>query len=132
MVAAYDNMFLKYEFEDDDCSGDLGLVKFWPQHSSLQGEKQVYNGDAMGPPSVTPLRRPLVTGGKNSSEQVNVKVETGKAVMVAGDPLAPVPEGVESVILPVQVIVYGQPECSVKCMPACLLPNGQIAVRPIG
>jgi hypothetical protein len=128
LTAMYDNVALRYEFRDDDCQGDLGLIKFWPQHASLQGAGQVYNADAMGPASVVPLRRQILTGGKASEETINVVFTSGKEVRVEQDPLQPIPAGLAAIVMPLQIIAYGSPECAVRCMPACVTADGRIQV----
>jgi hypothetical protein len=134
--AVYDNIFAKYFYPSMECSGDLGLIKYFTMPTAKAGGgggdgngQIVTTGQPTGgPSSLFPLRRTLVTGSQVKQDQIQIQLSNGQQLNVEGAGAFPIPPDVTSIAVPILVTAYGYPDCAPKCMPACVTPRGEIVI----
>jgi hypothetical protein len=130
-AAVMANSALTYKYGDDECVGDLGLARFWPQHAAMKGGAARTNGEPIGIAVLMPLRRPLITGGKDSDSKITITAKTSREYTVEADGVYPIPGTVTSVVLPMVVIAYGNAGRAFRCAPACMTADGRILAVPL-
>jgi hypothetical protein len=128
-AALNENIALRYHYGDDECQGDLGLARFWTQHGQVAGGDTKTNSTPIGPGGLMPLRRPLITGGKDSDAKITFTAQNQRAVIIEADPLMTIPTA--TLTVPLTIIAYGNQLRAVSCAPACQMPDGRILTLPM-
>ncbi len=107
-----ENTALQFQYGDEACEYVLGTVGMWPRIVGAQGGSTIRGGAGMGPANMVPFKRPVEMGARDNSDQLTINLINGNTITIGADPIVPIPVGVTSVIVPVQISLYGFPVCA--------------------
>lgn len=109
--ACMDGVFYRMVFGDQGCQYDLDTAREWPTWGGPYGNQDAQrNGAGSGVGNIVPLRRLVLTGSRDSNDQLKVTTQFSQiGASINADPIVPIPDGITAVIQPVKMTICGFP-----------------------